>query len=348
MIFGAQAATLNILSAGPGVSLQDGGRHGFLRYGVTGAGPMDSLAHATANKVVSNGLNTTAIEVSLGGAKLSAEGTPLELAVVGGSFSVWAGDRQLPPNSVFTLSPGEILKINAGLAGAWCYVAVAAGFDVPLVLGSSATHTRSGMGGVEGRALQAGDKLRVLPQRTPNRSSGTIIAPWLERPADVIRVVLGPQADYFEQAQIDAFLKGPWTISARGDRMACFLEGSPITHAKGYNIVSDGIVMGAIQVPGQGQPIILMADRQSTGGYPKIATVIGADLGRLAQARPGASLRFSAVTIDQAVSALREQAATLERQLVIEPLVRTTFSSEFLLGLNLIDGFVVGSEAQPC
>jgi len=340
----ARKPSLAILAAGLGVSLQDRGRNGYLRYGVTGAGPMDPLAYATANKAVSNDPHATAIEVSLGGLKLSVDQAPLDLAVVGGRFAVYVDDRKLPPSSVVTLSPGEVLKISAGESGAWCYVAAAGGIDVPLVLGSTATHIRSRMGGLNGRPLAAGDRLPIARPRSVERVSGAIVTAWLERPADVIRVVLGPQADHFEQSQIDAFLAGPWMISARGDRMACFLEGPKIAHAKGYNIVSDGIAMGAIQIPGQGQPIVLMADRQSTGGYPKIATVIGVDLGRLAQARPGTSLRFSAVTIDQAVTALRAQNAALERPLEIEPLVRTSFPSEFLLGLNLIDGVVAGSE----
>ena len=175
-------------------------------------------------------------------------------------------------------------------------------------------------------------------------SLGAIFAAWLDRPANTVRVVLGPQHDYFADDQIAAFLAGPWSVSAKSDRMACFLEGPRLTHARGYNIVSDGIAMGAIQVPGDGRPIVLMADRQSTGGYPKIATIIGPDLGRLAQARPGTAFRFEAVSIAQAVAARREEAALLARGIVAEPLVRTHLSSEFLLGLNLIDG-VVGVDA---
>lgn len=341
-----QDATLRVLSAGPLATLQDAGRHGYLRYGVTGAGPMDPLAHATVNHVVANPPGSTAIEISLGGIEVTADGGPVEIAVAGGAFAVSLGNLALPSAAVLTLDPGVTLKIRAGHAGCWCYLAVSGGFDVQPVLGSSATHTRSGMGGVGGRAIMAGDRLRLGQPRASERSVSAIIAPWLDRPADIVRVVLGPQADYFETAQINAFLEGPWTVSVRGDRMACFLDGPRISHAKGFNIVSDGIAMGAIQVPGEGHPIILMADRQPTGGYPKIATVIGADLGRIAQARPGASLRFSAVSIAQAVAARREQTEILDRRIAIEPLVRTAFSSEFLLGLNLIDGFV-GSEASP-
>jgi allophanate hydrolase subunit 2 len=131
--------------------------------------------------------------------------------------------------------------------------------------------------------------------------------------------VLGPQHDYFADDQIAAFLAGPWSVSTKGDRMAYFLDGPQLTHARGYNIVSDGIATGTIQVPGDGRPIVLMADRQSTGGYPKIATIIGPDLGRMAQARPGTRFGFEAVSIAEAVAARREEAAVLARRIVAEP-----------------------------
>jgi len=336
----AQAA-LRVLSAGPGVTLQDTGRHGYLRYGVTAAGPMDPLAYATANLAAGNAAGSTAIEISLGGIELTAEAEPLAVAVAGGDFAISLDARVLPSAAlVLTIEPGAVLNIRAGQSGAWCYLAVAGRLVVPQLLGSNATHTRTGFGGVDGRAIRTGDRLPVEPSRRSMPSIGAIAAPWLDRPPEIIRVVLGPQDDYFSAEQIAAFLDGPWRVSIKADRMAYFLDGPRLTHAKGYNIVSDGIAMGAIQVPGDGRPIVLMADRQSTGGYPKIATVIGPDLGRLAQARPGTAFRFEAVSIAEAVAARREEAAALARDLVVEPLVRTQFSSEFLLGLNLIDGVV--------
>jgi biotin-dependent carboxylase-like uncharacterized protein len=340
MTAGVPEAIIRILSAGPGTTLQDAGRHGYLRYGVTAAGPMDSLAHATANLAVGNPVGSTAIEVSPGGIEVTAEFAPLSVAVAGGEFEISLDGRPLPPAAVLNLDEGAVLKIRTGRSGSWCYLAVAGRFVVPKVLGSHATHTRTGFGGVNGRAIIAGDRLRIESPGSSKPSPGAIVAPWLERPVDTIRVVLGPQHDYFANDQIAAFLAGPWSVSAKRDRMAYFLDGPRLTHARGYNIVSDGIAMGAIQVPGDGRPIVLMADRQSTGGYPKIATVIGPDLGRLAQARPGIAFRFEAVSIAQAVAARREEAAWLSRGIVVEPLVRTRLSSEFLLGLNLIDGVV--------
>ncbi len=331
---------LRILSARPGVTLQDAGRHGYLRFGVTAAGPMYSLAHATANLAVGNQAGATALEVSVGGIEVTAEFAPLTVAVAGGEFALSLDGRPLPSAVVLTLDEGAVLKIRAGVRGSWCYLAIAGQLNVPKMLGSHATHTRTGFGGVNGRAIVAGDRLGIARAGTLAPPASTIVAPWLDRRFDTLRVVLGPQHDYFADDQIAAFLAGPWTVSAKGDRMACFLDGPRLTHARGYNIVSDGIALGAIQVPGDGRPIVLMADRQSTGGYPKIATIIGPDLGRLAQARPGTTFRFAAVSIAQAVAVRREEAALLARGVVVEPLLRTHLSSEFLLGLNLIDGVV--------
>lgn len=333
-------AALSVLAAGPGSTVQDGGRHGYLRYGVTGAGPMDPFAHALANRALGNPAGAAAIEVSLGGLEVTAERAPVMVALAGGAFAVTLGGQALPPAAVVLVEPGARLKLRAGRAGAWCYLAVAGGFELPLVLGSASTHTRTGIGGVEGRGLMTGDRLAIGGSFSAEIATGQIVAPLLERPAETIRVILGPQDDYFAQDQIAAFLAGPWTVSARGDRMACFLEGPRLGHARGYNIASDGIAMGAIQVPGEGRPIVLMADRQSTGGYPKIATVIGPDLGRLAQARPGTALNFRAVSHAEAVAARAAEQAFLSAAIPVEPLIRRHFAAEFLLGLNLIDGWV--------
>jgi biotin-dependent carboxylase-like uncharacterized protein len=332
--------TLRVLSAGAGITVQDGGRHGYLRYGVTGAGPMDPFAHALANHALGNRTDAAAIEVSLGGIEVTAEGSAMTIAIAGGDFQITLDGQTLPPSVAVRLEPGAALKLRAGPGGVWCYLAVAGGLALPQVLGSSATHTRTGMGGLDGRMLRAGDRLPAGAAENGEIATGLIIAPLLERPADLIRVLLGPQHEYFSEDQIAAFLAGPWRISTRGDRMACFLDGPKLSHRLGFNIPSDGVAMGAIQVPGEGQPIVLMADRQSTGGYPKIATVIGVDLGRLAQARPGTQIAFRAVSHAEAVQALAEERSFLSGRIAIEPLTRSLFSSEFLLGLTLVDGWI--------
>ncbi len=318
MMAAGSEAIVRVLSAGPGATLQDAGRHGYLRFGVTAAGPMDQLAYATANLAVGNPAGSTALEISVGGIEVTAESAPLHVAAAGGAFTLSLDGRPLPSAVVLKLDEGAVLKIRAGHSGSWCYLAVAGRFVAPKVLGSHATHTRTGFGGVGGRAIVADDCLGIEPSTSSAPLPGAIVAPWLDRRLNTVRVVLGPQHDYFADDQISAFLAGPWSVSAKGDRMACFLEGPRLMHARGYNIVSDGIAMGAIQVPG--------------------------DLGRLAQARPGTVFRFKAVSIAEAVAARREEAALLARGIVVEPLVRTHLSSEFLLGLNLIDG-VAGLDA---
>ncbi len=332
-------ALLRVAKAGPGVTLQDGGRWGYLRFGVTPAGPMDPLAFATAHWLAGNAAGGTTIEVSLAGIDLVADDGPIGLGYAGGRFALALDDELLPPHGFVTVAAGSRLSVRAGAAGAWCYLAPAGALAIEPFLGSTATHTRSGFGGVDGRALAAGDR---LPVRT--RDGGPVIAtaevPWLERPAELIRVMLGPQDDYFSPEAIAAFFAGPWVVGARSDRMACFLQGPRLSHDKGFNIVSDGVAMGAIQVPGEGQPIVLMADRQSTGGYPKIATVIGADLGRLAQARAGVAIGFAPVSAAVAVAARRRQAEAFLHPPALTPIARRIMRSADLLRANLVDGYV--------
>jgi 5-oxoprolinase (ATP-hydrolysing) subunit C len=335
---------LRVLTVGLGVTLQDGGRWGWLRYGVTPAGPMDPLAFATANLAAGSACDSAAIEVSLGGLELSVEGGELSVVVAGGAFRLTYAGREFTTPAMVRLIPHAVLAIHAGSDGAWCYVAIAGRLDVPATLGSVSTHVRSGIGGLQGRALAAGDVLRVSSPRTLEPEIAIISAPWLVPADGPIRVVLGPQDDYFSDDQIECFLRGPWTLSSRSDRMAYILNGMPLVHAKGFNIVSDGIAMGAIQVPGNGLPVVLMADRQPTGGYPKIATVIGVDLGRLAQRRAGAQLSFRSVGVDEAVSLRRGEAAVLVAPIKREALIRTELSSEFLLATNLVGGVSSGDE----
>jgi biotin-dependent carboxylase-like uncharacterized protein len=336
------SAALTILAAGPGVTLQDAGRHGYLRFGVTAAGPMDALAMATANRAVGAAEGATAIEVSLGGVELTANEAMLPIAVAGGDFEAMLDGRRLPPAVRLALAPGQRLRIRAGSDGAWCYVAVGGSIAVPPMLGSNATHTRSALGGIDGRALAAGN---VLPVRdiTPGVDGiAALAAPWLARSNGPIRVILGPQDDYFSREQIDTFCNTPFTVSHRSDRMAYFLDGPSIAPTNGLNIVSDGIVMGAIQVLGDGRPMVLMADRQVTGGYPKIATVIGPDQRRLAQTRPGATVRFAVSSIEAAVAARRAERAILQAPIETRPFGQSAPNAELLLGSNLISGVSSG------
>ncbi|ATQ67561.1 MULTISPECIES: biotin-dependent carboxyltransferase family protein [Methylosinus] len=336
-------AALLIRSAGPGVTVQDGGRWGYLRYGVTPAGPMDAGALAAANLAVGARIDAAAIEVSLGGLELEAEGEAIGLAVAGGAFDLRRDGAPLPPACRLTLEPGARLSIRAGAAGAWCYIAIAGRLDLPPALGALATHTRSMLGGLAGRGLAAGDRLALADLRRPSFDALAIEAPWLAPSAAPVRVILGPQDDRFTEASLRAFLEATWSVAARSDRMAYRLEGPRLAHRDGHDIVSDGVALGAIQAPGDGAPLVLMADRQPTGGYPKIANVIGADIARLAQKRPGETLSFTAVTVEEAVGLRRARHEAIAAGVGLRPLA-PELTAEFLLAANLIGGVADATE----
>jgi 5-oxoprolinase (ATP-hydrolysing) subunit C len=332
---------LRVLRAGPGATIQDAGRHGYQRYGVTPAGPMDWAAFRTANSALGND-RAAAIEISVAGLEVICEGAPLALAFAGGAF-VWRRDGVLLPQAArLLLEPGKTLAARAGKSGAFAYLAVEGGFETPVAMGSRATHTRSAMGGIEGRMLREDD---VLPAGSTVRRDGasfeaTIDAPWLAREPGPFRVVLGPQDDYFKVETLSAFFEGLFTLTPMADRMAYRLKGPEIAHAKGYDIVSDGAALGAIQIAGDKNPLVLMADRAPTGGYPKLGHVACADIGGLAQMRPGETCRFRAVSAAEAreaLLALEDEIATTQQRL--RPLRRAP-TSESLFDANLIDGVV--------
>lgn len=215
------------------------------------------------------------------------------------------------------------------------------------MLGSVATHTRTRLGGLDGNPLAAGD---LLPLAAPAPRDRPLTLPPAHRPTfgGPIRVVLGPQADGFTDEGLRTFLSEPYTLTARADRMGCHLDGPPIAHADGFNIVSDGIVNGSIQVPGHGRPLILLADRHTTGGYPKIATVISADLGRLAQVRPGETIRFAAVAVAEAQAIARAARRSLDARLAaLVPAGGDALDSAFLLSCNLVGGVVSARAPDP-
>jgi len=332
---------LRVLRAGPGSTIQDGGRHGYQRYGVTPAGPMDWVAFRTANCALGN-VRAAAVEVSVGGLEVICEGAPLAVAFAGGAFTWRRGGVLLPMAARLLLQSGEVLAARAGVSGAFAYLAVEGGFETPITMGSRATHVRSAMGGIDGRMLRAGD---VLPAASTERLDGAsfeamIDATWLACAPDPYRVVLGPQDDYFAAETLCAFFEGQFTLTPAADRMAYRLTGPEIAHAGGYDIVSDGVALGAIQVAGDKKPLVLMADRQPTGGYPKLGHVVRADIGRLAQMRPGETCHFRAVSAAEARAALlmcEDEIATTQQRL--RPLGRA-LTSEILLKANLIGGVV--------
>lgn len=330
--------TLEIITAPPGLSVQDGGRVGFRRFGVALSGAMDRRTLALANALVGNAPDVAAIEVTYGPATFRAVGGPLLVAFVGPGTSFEVGGVVHAGGQSLVVAPGVQITIHAAREGVFSYLAVAGGILTPPELGSRSFHLRSGIGGpaVEtGRHLPCADMSKAAALRLPD-------VEW--RPeADPIRYVPGPQEKRFTDPAHATFGTTRYAIGHRSDRMAIRLSGERIAHACGHDIVSDGVMPGSIQVPGDGQPIVLMRDCQTTGGYPKIGTVISADLDRLAQCPPGNEITFAAVSQTEAVIAARKDAAAIARLCAsLRPASRAD-SSEFLLSQNLIDGVVSGT-----
>ena len=326
---------LVVRACGPMTTLQDSGRIGWQRYGVSNSGAMDRLALAAANALVGNPPGAAAIEFILLGGSFGVEGGSARVALAGAPFALTQEGERIPSHASLTLRPGEALTVAPPPTGVYAVLAVAGGFDLPEALGSLSLHPRAGLGGFKGRPLRPGDRLPLhLPQAPEALELG--LSPLALDPEAEIRVVLGPQADHFSDAAIAGFLAATYRVSQEADRMGYRLNGPAIAHARGFNIVSDGIATGAVQVPGSGQPIVLMADRQTAGGYPKIATVISADLRVLAQRQPGDPVRFAVVDMRTAQASARERAALVaELRPRLAPVSRPTLSAEDLLGLNL-------------
>jgi biotin-dependent carboxylase-like uncharacterized protein len=325
----------------PGLSstLQDFGRFGYQRFGISGSGAMDVVAMRIANRLVGNEPATAVVEMSMTGLAARISGGRCLLAVAGADMPVAVNGRRLDGWRSFALEDGDRIDIGAATAGLYAYLAVAGGFAVAPTLGSLSTHSRSAIGGFEGRPLRAGDRLPLAAAATGREH----FIPAQARPRwdGMVRVVPGPQAERFTPAGMATFLGSDYRVTSRTDRMGAQLDGPSIEHADGFNIVSDGIVNGSIQVPGNGRPLVLLADRQTTGGYPKIATIIGADLPKIAQRRPGEAVRFAAVTVAEALEALRRRERALDDALAsLRPvgLAAGDLSAEDLLGVNLIDG----------
>jgi allophanate hydrolase len=298
--------------------VQDLGRTGWRRVGVPRAGALDPAALRIANALAGNALAHAAIEFFIAGPTLTALDAPVRIGIAG-DFTptlLRAGQvQQLDAWRSVTLAPGDALKLGAPRASRAGYVAIA-GLTVASVLGSASTYTRARLGPLDGRALRDGDRLQAVaaaPAEPGRRPTERLLRTRPVAEHSPIRVVLGPQADHFDADAIAAFLGSDWRVSTEADRMGVRLQGTTLVHRrdKGAEIVSDATVPGSVQVPGNGAPIVLLADGQTAGGYPKIATVISADLPRLSCAPVGASLRFAAVSVAQAEDAAREREAQL-------------------------------------
>ena len=296
---------LVISAIGPASSVQDGGRHGAQRYGLTPSGAMDRLGLAAASCLVGNAPFAAAIEIGPFGAAFTAREGAVRVGLAGAPRNVDIAGRAVASDTSMTLADGETLTLGFARGGSFSYLAIEGGIAGEPMFGSLAVNARAGLGSPYPRPLQAGDELQTAPASGAAERRIDLPAPV----AGPIRVVMGPQDDEFGDATL--FLDSEWKISATSDRMGYRLEGPVIKHLHGHNIVSDGTVNGSIQVPGNGAPIVLMPDRGTSGGYPKIATVITADLGRFAQIPAGKCFRFKAVSMAEAQAEARKFAELL-------------------------------------
>lgn len=302
MTAGASTPCLLLRQQGQFITLQDGGRVGWKRFGVPGGGAMDPMSLAVANTLVGNPPLVPGLEFMFVGGEYELDAEAGHLAVAGGSFPVFHNGERVSAHRSIRLARGDVLRIGAAQDAVWGYLAAAGGFAARLQLGSASTHVPSGIGGFTGRALRVGDAIPLAcpwPEGAACGKDHAFYAP--RRPyGGPIRVVLGPQETHLEPASVEAFLSEQFVVTHQIDRMGYNLLGPKLSHKARAEIVSDGVVPGNIQVPGSGQLIALLADCQPTGGYPKIATVLSADLGRLSQNRPGSAVRFRAVTVEEA------------------------------------------------
>lgn len=299
---GSVTPRIEILEPGLLTTVQDAGRFGWLRCGVPPSGPLDSAAFHAANTLVGNPPTFAELEITWSGPTLRVTRDAL-VAVCGADFELWADRLSVPTWHSIVLRAGSILRFGARRNGARAYLAVDGGVITPPYLNSRSTYLPGGFGGLEGRTLCAGDHLHLNPSaRDPfagagRRWSASKRPPYSSHPT--LRVVLGPQAEAFTQEGLATFLGNAYSLSVSSDRMGARLNGPRITHTGATGIISDGVIAGCVQVPPDGQPIVMLADHQTVGGYPKIAVVVQRDLPLLAQLLPGDTVRFQALESTQ-------------------------------------------------
>lgn len=312
-------AALHVVKPGLQTTIQDRGRWGFQSLGVPVAGPMDPCSHRIANALVGNDPDAATLEITLIGPEVAFEDERV-VAVAGAEFVLTLDGRLERGNTAFVAPAGSRLRFGPRARGSRAYLAIAGGVSVTPTLGSRSTHLVSRTGGLDGRALVAGDDVPLGELEVRLKRDATAIAS-RRRLADGIvalpdkharvRVLPGPQRERFADEALDALQSAPYTIASDSDRMGFRLQGPPLAHRFGADILSDATPLGVVQVPASGQPVLLMADRQTTGGYPKIATVIAADIGLAGQLGPGDTISFEVCSRRSALAALIAQERAL-------------------------------------
>lgn len=305
---GASLDAFEVMEPGVLTTVQDLGRTGYQQYGVPTSGAMDRTALRAANLLLGNEEGCAGLEATMEGPTLRVL-TDVTVAIVGADMQPRVDGSQVEYGAAVGIHGGQILQLQRARHGLRAYLAVAGGIDVPVVLGSRSTCLPAAFGGFQGRALRRGDRLAIGPAGRQPWTVGDRRLPqgWLKPTGQplTVRVVLGLQDDHVTPEGIRAFLDGSYRCTSQMDRMGARLQGPPIAHRSSADIVSDSTPLGAVQVAADGQPMILLADRQTTGGYTKIAVVIQEDIYRLGQARPGQVVRFRRISLAEACVALR-------------------------------------------
>jgi antagonist of KipI len=311
--------TIQVQTPGLQTTVQDLGRNGFGPVGVSPSGAADPISLRLGNRLVGNDDSAAGLEMMLlGGTFAFPDGAIL--ALTGSDCAARLDDVRLDVGVSVEARPGQTLRLGPTNSGARCYLCVQGGIEVKPFLGSWSTHILSGLGGFEGRALRKGDVLRS-GSATKSFRKRKIAPQALEHLSrrNVLRVTAGPQADWFSEPSLRSFYASTYRVGEQSNRMGLRLEGAEITQRGAGQMITEGVSLGAIQVPAGGSPIILFVEQQTTGGYPKIANVIAADIHRVGQLRPRDEIRFEAVTFGAARTLLMEQEKLLaSRELILE------------------------------
>lgn len=308
-----------VLKPGFFTTVQDLGRYGYLKYGVPISGAMDSFSMVAANLLVGNNPDDACLEITIIGPELQVL-ADTQIALTGGRLSVEINGEEAPMWQTLTVRKGDVVSVGKVESGCRCYLSIRGGINTPVVLGSRSTYVRGRFGGIDGRQLKVGDIIEGFSVPLIDvvfRMPENLVPHFKD--SFTVHVVLGPQADMFTERGVKTFLSNSYKVTIDSDRMGYRLEGPTIEHKGKADIVSDALLPGAIQVPKDGKPIIIMRDAQTTGGYPKIAAVTTPDLDRLGQAKPNDIIRFSEITLEDARKRLleyREMLAGLAEKLI--------------------------------
>lgn len=292
---------IRILKGGMLTTVQDGGRTGYQSQGFSVAGVMDARSFKIANLLLDNPENEAVLEFTLIGPTLEFTSETI-IAITGGDFQPKINDEPAPMYTAIYMHKGDILKFGSARTGSRGYIAFSSYLSIPVVMGSRCTNLKSCIGGFKGRRLQDGDYInfRIKRRYLPFFLSRKLEPDDFSQEETVLRVVMGPQDDMFSKQGIETFLNTEYIVTSEFDRMGCRLDGAYIARKSESDMISDGIALGSVQVPSHGKPIILLADRQTTGGYPKIATVASVDIPKLVQRKTDHKIRFQAISVQEA------------------------------------------------